>query len=210
MKQDSRGYTRGEWAVIKFTGAYLLVSVVWACAARNFEFLFYIAVLLVMIAGVRSVHHRVSLSLGVLWGLSAWGLAHMAGGLVPVPLSWPVNGESYVLYSLWLVPDMLKYDHVVHAFGFGVTTLVCWEGLCALLNVSRSARPSGMLVLCVSAGMGFGALNEVIEFAATLLVPETNVGGYFNTGWDMVANLFGTTVAAILIWLRAKPDGAPD
>ena len=98
--------------------------------------------------------------------------------------------------------------YVVHAFGFGVTTVVCWQGLCALLVISKSARPSfGMLVLCVSAGMGFGALNEVIEFAATLLVPETNVGGYFNTGWDMVANLFGTTGAAVLIWLGAKPNG---
>ena len=66
----------------------------------------------------------------------------------------------------------------------------------------RPVRPSfGMLVLAMAGGMGFGALNEVIEFAATLLVPETNVGGYVNTGWDLVANLFGSTVAAVLIRL---------
>ena len=28
----------------------------------------------------------------------------------------------------------------------------------------------GLLVLCAAAGMGFGAMNEVIEFAATILV----------------------------------------
>jgi hypothetical protein len=51
---------------------------------------------------------------------SGWGLVHMAGGLIAVPETWPVNGEHRVLYSLWLIPDLLKYDHVVHAYGFGV------------------------------------------------------------------------------------------
>ena len=57
------------------------------------------------------------------------------------------------------------------------------------------------MVLAATAGMGLGALNEVVEFAATLLVPETNVGGYLNTGWDLVANTTGATTAAVLIWL---------
>jgi hypothetical protein len=52
----------------------------------------------------------------------------MAGGLIAVPESWPINGEHRVLYSLWLIPDVLKYDHVVHAYGFGVTTLACSTG----------------------------------------------------------------------------------
>jgi len=63
------------------------------------------------------------------------------------------------------------------------------------------ARPGGLLVLCAAAGMGFGALNEVIEFAATILVPETNVGGYMNTGWDLVSNLVGCVLAAVIIRL---------
>jgi hypothetical protein len=52
--------------------------------------------------------------------------------------------------------------------------------------------------------LGFGALNEVVEFAATLLVPETNVGGYVNTGWDMVSNLVGATTAAAAIWMAER------
>jgi hypothetical protein len=58
------------------------------------------------------------------------------------------------------------------------------------------------MVLAATSGMGLGALNEVVEFAATLLVPETNVGGYLNTGWDLVANATGATAAVILIALR--------
>ena len=62
----------------------------------------------------------------------------------------------------------------------------------------------GLMVLSASAALGFGALNEVVEFVATLLVPETNVGGYRNTGWDLVSNLSGATIAATLIWLRSR------
>ena len=35
----------------------------------------------------------------------------------------------------------------------------------------------GMLTLCGAASMGFGGLNEVIEFFLTLTLPETNIGG---------------------------------
>ena len=57
----------------------------------------------------------------------------------------------------------------------------------------------GMLCLCAAAGMGFGALNEIVEFFAVLMLPETNVGGYTNTGWDLVSNLVGATLAVIVI-----------
>ena len=115
-------------------------------------------------------------------------------------------GTNRVLYSLWLVPDRLKYDHVVHAYGFGVTTWVYWQGLRAALGGRHQrVRPTpGLMLLCAAAGLGFGALNEVIEFAATLLVPETNVGGYLNTGWDLVANLFGATVAVTASWISDR------
>ncbi len=42
--------------------------------------------------------------------------------------------------------------------------------------------------------------NEVVEFAATLLVPNTGVGGEVNTGWDLVANFVGAG-AITLVWL---------
>ena len=40
----------------------------------------------------------------------------------------------------------------------------------------------------------------MIEFTATLLLPNTNVGGYVNTGWDLVSNLVGAVCAAC--WIR--------
>jgi hypothetical protein len=66
----------------------------------------------------------------------------------------------------------------------------------------------GLMVLCAAAGVGFGALNEVIEFIAVLTIPNTNVGGYENTGWDLVANLVGATVSALIIRIGHKAGAA--
>ncbi len=194
------------WPVALFTSVYLVGALITAVQVSNHEFLFYIGVVVLMMGVVWVVHGRVALTSGALWCLSIWGLAHMAGGLVVVPEGWPIMGTSRVLYSLWLIPERLKYDHVVHAYGFGVTTWVCWQGMRAALGgrLHRVRPTPGLMVLCAAAGLGFGALNEVIEFAATLLVPETNVGGYLNTGWDLVANLFGATVAVTAIWISDR------
>ena len=192
------------WPVAAFTALYLAVATTAALAIGNREFIFYIVVMVLLVGVIWLVHRGVHLSTATLWALSFWGLAHMAGGLVAVPESWPINGDIRVLYSLWLIPERLKYDQVVHAYGFGVATWVCWQGLRASIQArGGEATPSfGLMVLAATAGMGLGALNEVVEFAATLLVPETNVGGYLNTGWDLVANATGSTVAALAIWLR--------
>ena len=62
-------------------------------------------------------------------------------------------------------------------------------------------------------GMGVGALNEVIEFLATLALPDTNVGGYHNTGRDLIANLLGAATAAVVVVRRIRREpaaGSPD
>jgi hypothetical protein len=189
-----------------FNACYLTAALIAAAVSGNLEFLVYIAVMLTLITIVLIVHRRVGLSAPLLWALSAWGLAHMAGGLLVVPATWPVSAPSRVLYTLWLIPERLKYDQVVHAYGFGVTTWLCWQGLRSTLKRrGASAVPSaGLLVLAACASMGLGALNEVVEFAATMLLPHTNVGGYVNTGWDLVANACGATAAAVCIWLSAR------
>lgn len=192
--------------VAAFTGAYMTLALAGAAVRGNAEFLFYLAVMAILIAAVWGVDRAVRLSAGALWGLSIWGLAHMVGGLVAAPAGWPAAvADGAVIYNVWLIPGRIKYDHLVHAWGFGITTWVCWQGLRAAMT-RRGTAPdpsAGLLVLTAAAGLGFGALNEVIEFAATLLVPETNVGGYRNTGWDLVSNLVGATVAVVLIRWRS-------
>lgn len=193
--------SRTEWAALGVTASYMAVALAASLMGGVGEFLLYLAVMAVLVAVVVLVHLRVGLRIASLWALSLWGLAHMAGGLMPVPASWPIGGESPVLYNLWLVPGLMKFDQAVHAYGFGVVTWVCWQGLqraFALRGVAARPTP-GLLTLCVAAGSGFGAANEVVEFIATRVLDETNVGGYDNTGWDLVANLVGCLGAAALI-----------
>ena len=189
-------------ALIGFSALYMLIAIVAAVIQRNTEFVFYIVVMAVLITSLVIVHKRVNFSNGVLWGMSFWGLLHMAGGLVRVPEALTQDGSQPVLYSWWIIHEWLKYDQIVHAYGFGVTTWVCWQILKSNIKKQTGYEPEptyGLCILSAAGGMGFGALNEVVEFVATLTIPDTNVGDYANTGWDLVYNLLGCGVVAILI-----------
>jgi hypothetical protein len=199
-----------ELAVVAFNLLYLAVALVASLRRGNTEFLLYFAVLCGLLVLMAAIHFKIRFSLALLWGLSVWGLAHMAGGLVAIPEAWPTGGEGHVLYNLWLVPNRLKFDQLVHAYGFGLVTIACWQGLQhAFASRGVCIRPTlGLLTLCIAGGMGFGAANEVVEFIATRVLPETNVGGYENTGWDLVANLIGCWLAAtgLYLWPNNKAD----
>lgn len=196
--------------VALFTAAYLVAASAAAYVRGNREFVFYIAVMLLLIGLLAYLDRRIGFSAALLWALSVWGLAHMAGGLVNLPQSWSFDGEHRVLYSWWIIPHRLKFDQVVHAYGFGVSTWACWQGLRSALagllqRPATAIRPTlGLLTLCALGGMGCGAGNEVVEFIATLTMPDTNVGGYENTGWDLVSNLIGCVAAAVLIKLSSR------
>lgn len=196
------------WPVAGFTSAYMLVALAASLWGGSGEFLLYFGVMVVLLAVVAIVHLRIGLQTATLWGLSIWGLVHMAGGLMPLPESWRIGGKTHVLYNLWLVPGLLKFDQLVHAYGFGIVTWVCWQGLRgALSHQGMTPRPTvGLLTICVAAGMGFGAANEVVEFIATRVLPETNVGGYENTGWDLVSNTVGCLITAVLIYARDRGE----
>jgi len=197
-----RKLARAEIGVLVFNVAYLAIGLTTSLQRDNAEFLMYFVVLCLLIAVVAAIHFRIGLPLAALWGLSVWGLVHLAGGLFHVPESLPTAGDSNVLYNLWIIPRLLKFDQLVHAYGFGLVTWICWLGIrAAFLNRGVQVTPTlGLLTLSVAGGMGFGAANEMVEFFATLTVPETNVGGYENTGWDLVANCVGSVVAAGMIY----------
>jgi hypothetical protein len=194
--------------LVAFTLAYFMAGIILILVRQDYEFLVYLGVMAAVTALILHVHRRVNLVLASLWGMSVWGLLHLAGGLVAVPADWPVSG-SQVLYSWWLIPRFLKFDNIVHAYGFGLATWICWQGLAASLHSqNQPARPTvGRLTLAAAAGQGFGALNEVLEFIVTLVVPNTNVGGYVNTGWDLVCNLLGSLLAVLLIAWQARAPG---
>jgi uncharacterized membrane protein YjdF len=194
-------------AVAIFTVLYLLVFGGLALTQGNKEFVFYLAVMLALIGMVYALHMRVAFSTLVLWLLATWGLMHLAGGTVHVPPELVDEGKSPVLYSMRPWDSLPKYDQVTHAFGFFVATLASAE---ALIAAARPRRISaGFAVACGLMGVGLGALNEVVEFVAVLLLPETNVGGYENTAWDLVSNSIGAAIGAVLVYYRGQGRSEP-
>jgi hypothetical protein len=212
-------------ALALFTAAYMLAAVAGAIATGNTEFVFYILVMLVIISGVLVVRTRLTLSLPLLWALSIWGFLHMAGGLVPVPNTWPIDGDIRVLYSWWIIPGtegttdgdgdggILKYDQLTHTYGFGVATWLSWQTIAGVVRrqfPERRLRPTlGPVFIAALCGVGLGALNEVVEFIATLFA-ETNVGGYYNTGMDLIYNTIGAAIAAFAIALTDRLSPSAD
>ena len=147
----------------------------------------YAVFMAVLFGLVVLAERRVGFGAPVLWALACWGLLHMCGGLVPV-------GDDRVLYEVWLLP-VVRFDHVVHAFGFGAAGVACWV---AASRVAPFTGIAGFWVV-VLGGTGLGAINELVEFLISQTVPDTKIGGYENTGWDLVANLVGCLVAGMWV-----------
>jgi hypothetical protein len=212
-----RGVLSRSWPVVVFTAFYLAIATVVALRTDSKEFLLYFAGAPFLIWAIALVHKRVQLPVTMLWGMSLLGLFHTFGGLVMLPESAPTEGKP-LLYNLWLVQDKLKYDNVVHIYGNALATWFCWNLLRYTISVvvkrdirEIPARPI-FLLICFLAGVGVGALNELMEFGATQTVPgDTNVGGYVNTGWDFVCNTVGGLITIFILWLkrRGKPLPAP-
>ncbi len=175
----------------------------------NWEFLYYGSTLVVIMLGVAWLDRVVSLPTGVLWLLFFWLILHLAGGMIAVPPSTVDTGmTNYTLYNVRLHPWLPRYDQCVHALGFFACTLAAWP---ALLHASRGhlRKHFGPLLACGLVGMGCGGVNEVIEFIATRIMPHTNVGGFENTGWDLVSNMVGCTLGMTLVAAagREAPKG---
>ncbi|MBI5115110.1 hypothetical protein HZA56_01400, partial [Candidatus Poribacteria bacterium] len=97
--------------------------------------------------------------------------------------------------------EIFRYDQFVHIVGFGVATLVMYHLIRPKLRPDLK-KSVGLSIVVVMAGLGVGALNEIIEFTATVLVPETGVGGYVNTSLDLVSDLIGAILALFVIRIR--------
>jgi uncharacterized membrane protein YjdF len=190
-----RGLTRHERVIAGVNLAYISAFTILALRRENYEFVMYAGVVVLIFALILAKQPVVRFDRVILWGLSLWGLAHMAGGNIGV-------GDG-VLYSVQLIPRILRYDQLVHWFGFGTATLVCFHLLRPRLR-EEAVGGAVLWFLVIMMGIGVGALNEVIEFASVLSMPETGVGGYENTLWDLVFNTLGAVTAVVVIAVRDR------
>jgi putative membrane protein len=177
---------------IQFICGYVLTGalLVWSLFSQNFEFLFYGITTVILVALLHKGDQHFSFGSNVLWGFNIWIILHILGGLLPV-------GDS-VLYSFLLLDmvgepySILKYDQIVHFYCYFIAALLIWK-IVSDLNSSSMVTTSIITILAAS---GIGGVNEIIEFLATVFIPDTNVGGYENTAIDIICNFLGACAAA--------------
>ena len=137
---------------------------------------------------------RVRFSTHVLVLLAVSGFGHLAGGNVMV--------DGAVLYKQsW---GGLGYDHLVHAVGLGAAGLAVWEALCYRF---RATSGWAAAVLALLGANAVGAVIEIGEYLASLVVTAAAVGDYANNMQDLIANMVGGLGAAW--WARRGPGGIP-
>ena len=192
---------KGQLPILIVNLIMLIGFTIFYWGKQNIEFLMYIGVIVFFLALIVATNRRHNLSNGVLWGLTLWAFLHMAGG------SFIHNGAiwyKWQLLSIWNTENffILRYDQLVHFIGFGIATLITYE----LIKPHLSEKINRWLfsAVLILIGMGIGALNEIIEFFAVVIIPETGVGGYYNTMWDLVFNTLGAIVAVIYINFKSK------
>lgn len=162
----------------------------------NYEFLIYIGIILFVGWAIFASHEKVHYPTWMLWCLTLWSFLHMAGG--------GLTYNGVIWYKQILIPlsqsyEILKYDQVVHAFGFFTMTLLSYAVLRRHLQTKTLSFGIGLIL--VMAGAGFGAFNEVVEFVVDQSLPQSGVGGYINTSLDLISNFIGSLMAvAVLVW----------
>ena len=194
---------KAEWFLILFNLIYIIGFTIYYISIRNFEFLWYIFIMIFFFVVIFAVQKKVNFSYTILWLLTIWGLLHMIGGGVIV------NGEvmyKFQMIPIWVTEDfyILKYDQFVHGYLYFVMVFVIWHLLKS--NLDDNVNNWILYPVIVLASIGLGALNEIAEFTAVLAFAETGVGGYYNTAWDLVFNTLGALLAAVIIGIRRKRE----
>jgi uncharacterized membrane protein YjdF len=194
--------TPGLWAIAILNAIYILGFGAFFILQGNMEFAWYVLVMVGVYLLLALTIKRSKFPLWLLWALSLWGLLHMLGGGLRI--------DDHVLYAQQLFhligageTYILKYDQVVHFYGFGVATIVLYHLLRPYL--APTTKWSVVNAILVASGMGLGALNEIVEFMAVIFSGRNGVGGYFNTAIDLVFNMLGAIVAIIIMnYLRKR------
>ena len=182
-----------------FTAGYLALFASWGAVRADRRVVAYLVVAGVVALVVRRAHRAARFSPRLSGALSICGLLHMIGGLLPSPtLGAPV------FYETWLVPDLLKYDQLVHFTTSAVVTVALWQ-VCGRWIDRERCGPSPRALLAVLAALGLGALNEGFEFLSSLAF-QNYVGNLDNAGWDLVFNAFGAATAGVFLACATPPS----
>lgn len=195
-------FSTTEKAILAVTVIYTAAFSAYFIGHFNIEFIGYIGVIIFIFALLYATLDKTRIPAWILAGLSLWGLLHMMGGSIPMADGVLYNWKMYPFFDGGGELYILKFDQFVHLYLYAVVALLFLH----LLRNYFANKHSQILIgfIAVTASMGVGALNEIIEFIAVLSVPDNNVGGYYNTVLDIVFNTIGALFAVVGFYLIRK------
>jgi putative membrane protein len=164
-------------------------------SALNYEFIAYAGLIVVIMALLYGTLSITRFPLYVVAGLSIWGLLHMMGGSVMTSDGVLYAWKMYPFFDGGSEFYILKFDQLVHAGLYGVVALMFLHLLREVLGIKTHVAFIAVVAMLASAG--FSIINEIIEFAAVVALPETGVGGYYNTVLDLIFNFAGAAGAVV-------------
>lgn len=186
-------FSKSELALLAVNILSVLCFGFYYIRSFNYEFVAY-AVSLVLVVSLLYVTLPITkFPTYILAGITIWALLHMMGGSVQTP--------DGVLYAYKIFPFfdgggdfyVLKMDQVIHGFLYGVVGLMFLHLLRDIVGIKTHVI--FIAFVAVFAAAGFSILNEIVEFLASVNLPETGVGGYENTVLDLIFNMSGAAVA---------------
>lgn len=194
-----------HWIILFVNIIYVILFGIHFYFRGNLEFVWYVFIMLILIALVSILHLKYDFTIPTLIGISIWGIGHMFGGST---LLTKERLYTFVIVPLFTTGDstVFRYDQLMHFYFYIVATAMVYQILKKYLKKDAPWLPISILLVFI--GIGIGAFNEIIEFLPVLFLDETGVGGYFNVAWDLVFNTLGSLVTVAYISLKRKTHSA--
>jgi len=175
-----------------FTIAYMALFTGIAVNIANYEFLYYLVLMAVLVVFIMVYHENLHLGHGVLGALSALGFLHVLGGNIFI--------DGVRLYDYRFLSGLLRYDNVMHGLGLFIVTIALYSATAPHVGETIHHRHRLVSLLVVLMALGVGSLIEVVEFGAVAFLDAGGrVGDYWNNALDLLFNLGGASAAVLLL-----------
>lgn len=191
-----------SWALLIFNATYLFWGAAYFLQDLNFEFVIYVGVIVLLLAGVLLTTSYTEFPQWMLWLFSVWGLLHVLGGAVKTSTGVLFGQHIHTFLNRGGDFYILKYDQIVHFYLYGLIAIMAYHLLRRILLVKGHSKLT--ILFAIMASVGISVLNEIMEFLISVVIADNGVGGYENSMLDLIFNLLGATTAVLLYHLFSQ------
>lgn len=170
---------------------YMFFSVMIFWANRNYEFLYYTLILSIIM--YFAIIHRKKFMLS----------NYLVGGFILYLILHTLGADTYIfgitVFDIWLIPKVIRYDQLVHMYG-GFLIAILTSTVLSQFIIDKFKNTKIFYITIVLISMGIAALWEITELGAVLFLSLTGVGDYLNNSFDLLFNMIGSSIGALLIY----------